>query len=161
MPKPPGKPGRPTDPAPPLLAPGDRVTVLSSNRPGTVLDGRCGPNGRIVVLPDRNASERHGAAVVVVEREGVRLEGEPGPVALIGSDQEMRPSGGRGMLVLSRQPGGSIVIDTGHERIEVMLVEIRGFGARLGFTAPPHVTINREEVQERIDRAARREGGAA
>jgi carbon storage regulator len=141
----------------PALVPGDRVVVLATNRPGTVLDGRCGPDGRIVVLPDRNASERHGAAVVVVERDGVRPWGSVAPPS--------GPETGRGeteMLVLSRQPGGSIVIDTGHERIEVMVVEIRGFGVRLGFTAPPHVTIHREEVQRKVDRrAGRREGGAA
>jgi carbon storage regulator len=50
------------------------------------------------------------------------------------------------MLVLSRKIGESIVIDGG---IRVQIVGIKGDKIRLGITAPPSVTVDREEVHER------------
>jgi carbon storage regulator len=51
------------------------------------------------------------------------------------------------MLVLTRHRDESIVID-GH--IRVMVVEIRGDKVRIGVEAPDEITVNREEVEERI-----------
>jgi carbon storage regulator len=47
------------------------------------------------------------------------------------------------MLVLSRKPGEEVVIG-GNVRLTV--VAIRGKQVRLGFTAPPDVSIQREEL---------------
>ncbi|MCS6978252.1 MAG: carbon storage regulator [Gemmatales bacterium] len=52
------------------------------------------------------------------------------------------------MLVLSRKPGQSIIID-GHIRITI--TQVRGETVRLGIEAPPEVRIHREEVQKRIE----------
>lgn len=53
------------------------------------------------------------------------------------------------MLVLSRREDESVVID---DQITVYVVEIHHDRVRLGFTAPPHVKIHRQEVMERIER---------
>ena len=53
------------------------------------------------------------------------------------------------MLVLSRRPGESIVID-GH--IQVTVVEIRGDRIRLGIEAPRDVAVLREELSPRTAR---------
>ncbi len=63
------------------LWPGDRVTVLASGRTGTVLDGACGPDETVVVLPDRLPGEKWGAVVVKADRAGVReINGVKGEV---------------------------------------------------------------------------------
>ena len=51
------------------------------------------------------------------------------------------------MLVLTRKPGQRIRIG---DEIEVTLLEVSGDRVRLGFSAPPDVTIHRQEVYERI-----------
>lgn len=61
------------------------------------------------------------------------------------------------MLCLSRKVGESVIVDN---RIRVTVVDIRGDKIRLGFEADPSIPINREEVQDAIDRE-RREDGAA
>ncbi len=53
------------------------------------------------------------------------------------------------MLVLTRKLNQRIEIGGG---IVVKLVEIRGDKVRLGITAPPGVTILREEVADRVRR---------
>jgi carbon storage regulator CsrA len=52
---------------------------------------------------------------------------------------------------LSRKTGEDIVITASNgEQITVRLLDVQGRErARLGFTAPPGVRINRREVQER------------
>jgi len=50
------------------------------------------------------------------------------------------------MLILTRLPGQKIIIDTGHERIEVIIVQVRGDKVRVGIDAPKHVQIAREEL---------------
>lgn len=50
------------------------------------------------------------------------------------------------MLVLTRMRDESVVI--GHD-VEVKVVDIRGDKVRLGFTAPPHVSVNRREVYDK------------
>lgn len=53
------------------------------------------------------------------------------------------------MLVLSRRPNESIVID---EKIVITVIEIRGDKVRLGIEAPRDVPIHRSEVYEAIRR---------
>ena len=50
------------------------------------------------------------------------------------------------MLVLTRRCGESIVIN---DHIIVQVVGIKGDKVRLGITAPPDVTVDREEVHQR------------
>jgi carbon storage regulator len=50
------------------------------------------------------------------------------------------------MLVLSRKIGEQIVIDG---CIRVTIVEVKGNKVRLGLEAPPHVSIDREEIRDR------------
>lgn len=53
------------------------------------------------------------------------------------------------MLVLSRKSNESIQITTPQgQKIEVLVVELRGDKARLGITAPRDVVIDRTEVAE-------------
>jgi carbon storage regulator len=51
------------------------------------------------------------------------------------------------MLILTRRPGESVKIG---EDITVTVLRIRGSQLRLGFTAPQHVTVHREEVYQRL-----------
>lgn len=60
------------------------------------------------------------------------------------------------MLVLSRKRDESILIG---DNIKVTIVDIRGDKVRLGVTAPPDVTVHREEVYEAIKRQEQN-GGA-
>lgn len=60
------------------------------------------------------------------------------------------------MLVLSRKIGQKILLNNGE--ITLVVVDIRGDRVRLGFQAPPEVTIHREEVQDHIDRQNRENG---
>lgn len=50
------------------------------------------------------------------------------------------------MLVLTRRIGETIVIDGG---IEVTVVAVQGDKVRIGVTAPPSVSVDREEVRRR------------
>jgi carbon storage regulator len=52
------------------------------------------------------------------------------------------------MLVLSRKPGEEVVIS---DNIRLTVVAIRGHQVRLGFTAPPDVSIRREELCEKAE----------
>jgi carbon storage regulator len=56
------------------------------------------------------------------------------------------------MLVVTRRPGESVVIElpTG-ERIEVVVLGIKGNQVRLGTDAPKHMPVVREELLERLD----------
>ena len=51
------------------------------------------------------------------------------------------------MLVLSRKQGERIMMD---DNVEITVLEIRGGKVRLGFCAPMHVAIHRQEIYERI-----------
>tara|TARA_E500000318_G_scaffold49140_1_gene46198 strand:+ start:67 stop:369 length:303 start_codon:yes stop_codon:yes gene_type:complete len=51
------------------------------------------------------------------------------------------------MLVLSRKVGERLVIDGG---IIVEVTQAGGGKAKLGVDAPPHISVNREEVQDRV-----------
>jgi carbon storage regulator len=54
------------------------------------------------------------------------------------------------MLILSREKDESIIIRDSDDRIVVTIVAIRGDKVRLGITAPKHVEVNREEIDNRI-----------
>ena len=51
------------------------------------------------------------------------------------------------MLILTRRPGESVKIG---DDITVTVLGIKGNQLRLGFTAPAHVAVHREEVYRRI-----------
>ena len=62
------------------------------------------------------------------------------------------------MLVLSRYANGRVVIVVGGQVVaSLMVTEIRGDKVRLGFEAPDHVEIHREEVWEAMERDRGRE----
>jgi carbon storage regulator len=52
------------------------------------------------------------------------------------------------MLVLSRKSGEQVYIAG---NIEVTIISVQGGRVRLGFNAPPSVSIHRAEVQRRVD----------
>ena len=52
------------------------------------------------------------------------------------------------MLVLTRKTGQSIMIGEG---VEVQVLSVAGEKVRLGITAPPDVSIFRNEVYDRIE----------
>jgi len=63
------------------------------------------------------------------------------------------------MLVLSRNIEQTVVLTVGGETIVVKVVRVTQEGrVKLGFEAGPAVTINRGEIQDRIDA---KEGGEA
>jgi len=51
------------------------------------------------------------------------------------------------MLILTRRPGESVRIG---DDITVTVLGVKGNQLRLGFTAPKHVSVHREEIYERI-----------
>ncbi|HWH71758.1 MAG TPA: carbon storage regulator CsrA [Candidatus Sulfotelmatobacter sp.] len=53
------------------------------------------------------------------------------------------------MLILSRKPGESIVIDG---RIVVKIVRVEGEIVKVGIEAPAEVSVHRQEVYEEIQR---------
>ena len=62
------------------------------------------------------------------------------------------------MLALTRHKGERIIIRVGEVEIKVSFAQLRRDGGIvLGFEAPLHVTIHREEVQARIDSGERME----
>jgi hypothetical protein len=48
---------------------------------------------------------------------------------------------GEFMLVLTRKEGESIIIDTGNDKIEIILTEINGSSARIGIEAKADINI--------------------
>ena len=58
------------------------------------------------------------------------------------------------MLILTRRPGESVKIG---DEVTVTVLGISGNQLRLGFSAPRHIAVHREEIYERI-RAARLAG---
>ena len=55
------------------------------------------------------------------------------------------------MLVLSRRIGEEIVID---DTTRVVVLGVDGGRIRLGLSAPPHISIQRSEVRDRISAAS-------
>ena len=54
-----------------------------------------------------------------------------------------------GYLVFTRRPGQSIIIGEGEEKIIVTVTKIEGAQARIAISAPPNISVDREEVRER------------
>jgi carbon storage regulator len=54
------------------------------------------------------------------------------------------------MLILSRKPGESIVIDG---RIKVTIVRLEGEAVKIGIEAPAQVPVHRQEVYDEIQRS--------
>jgi len=54
------------------------------------------------------------------------------------------------MLILSRKPGETIVIDG---RIRVKVIRVEGDVVKIGIDAPAEVSIHREEVYDEIQRS--------
>lgn len=50
------------------------------------------------------------------------------------------------MLVITRRIGESIIIDTGTDKIEIVLNDVRGKTARIGIHADKRLTIVRKEL---------------
>jgi len=61
------------------------------------------------------------------------------------------------MLVLSRGPGECIRIS---EHIRVEVIAIKGNRVRIGISAPPNVTVDREEIHQLKQRSAVSSGDA-
>ena len=61
------------------------------------------------------------------------------------------------MLVLQRSTDKSVVIRDQDDRIvcRMMVVEVRGQNVRLGFDSPAEYSVNREEIDEEIQRNGR------
>lgn len=58
------------------------------------------------------------------------------------------------MLVLSRKVNECVIIDS---KITVKVIRVEGDVVKLGFDAPPEISIHRQEVYERILRSKQRE----
>jgi carbon storage regulator len=56
------------------------------------------------------------------------------------------------MLVLTRRPGETVVIG---KEIQVVILAVNGAQVRVGISAPPSVTVDREEIHLRKQREAR------
>jgi carbon storage regulator CsrA len=50
------------------------------------------------------------------------------------------------MLVLRRRKEETVVITVGDDTIRIKVIELRSGDVKLAFTAPPHITIDREEI---------------
>lgn len=54
------------------------------------------------------------------------------------------------MLILTRRPGEVLIIDLGAEKIEVVVLGVKGNQVRIGVTAPKAIPVNRKEVHDRM-----------
>jgi carbon storage regulator len=54
------------------------------------------------------------------------------------------------MLILTRNVGESIVIE---ENITITILSTRGCQVRVGIDAPKEISVHREEIKKRIDKA--------
>lgn len=58
------------------------------------------------------------------------------------------------MLILTRRPGETLMIDLGNDQrpIAVTVLGVKGNQVRLGIVAPKDVPVHREEIYNRIQR---------
>lgn len=56
------------------------------------------------------------------------------------------------MLVLSRQKDESIMIGDGDDKVEVVIVDVRGDKVRLGINAPRTTPVHRKEIYDAIQK---------
>lgn len=52
------------------------------------------------------------------------------------------------MLMLRRKPGEQVIVNNGQMRVKV--ISVNNNEVVLGFNAPTHIAINREEVEQQI-----------
>jgi len=64
---------------------------------------------------------------------------------------------GSDMLVLSRKPQETIVID---DEVKIRVLSVKGRQVRLGIEAPRNVAVNREEIHKRIEAALEKADGS-
>lgn len=55
------------------------------------------------------------------------------------------------MLVLGRMAGQIVVIGSGKDAVEVVVVGVEGSKVRIGITAPKDVPVHRKEVYDKIN----------
>ncbi len=106
----------------------DRAGARSNNRGGKADQGR--PQGR----PCSASSRFRDPPVPLPSGERIR------PHAA------RQDSKGDRMLILTRKPGESIIVE---ESVRITVLEVRGSQVKLGIQAPQEVRVNREEVLER------------
>ena len=58
------------------------------------------------------------------------------------------------MLILTRRPGETIVIG---DDVKVTILGVNKLQVKIGITAPKTTSVNRQEIQERIDNASKEE----
>lgn len=51
------------------------------------------------------------------------------------------------MLILTRRPTETIIIN---DDIQITVLEIKGSQVRIGISAPPHITVHRQEIYDKI-----------
>jgi len=56
------------------------------------------------------------------------------------------------MLILTRTTGSQIIIEGNGRTVITIYGRDRGNQVRLGFDAPENITINRKEIQDKIDK---------
>ena len=56
------------------------------------------------------------------------------------------------MLIVTRRINESIIIDTGKEKIEIVLKDVKGKNARIGIHADKRFTIVRKELTKETQR---------
>ena len=61
------------------------------------------------------------------------------------------------MLILSRRTDESIVIG---DEVTITILSVKGKQVRIGITAPPDVSVHREEIYQRIQSGETVEGAA-
>lgn len=54
------------------------------------------------------------------------------------------------MLILTRRTGETLCIGEGENKVDVMVLGIKGNQVRIGINAPKHVSVHREEIYLRI-----------
>jgi len=54
------------------------------------------------------------------------------------------------MLILARKRGERVVVSMNGETVTIEILKIRGAQVSVGFKAPTHVAVHREEIWNRI-----------
>ena len=65
------------------------------------------------------------------------------------------------MLILTRKTGETLCIGEGENKVDVMVLGVKGNQVRIGVIAPKDIPVHREEIYERIQREQQLAGEAA